>query len=214
MDVTIGQQTIALGAVYFPVDNTSSAYGDAEQLSNELLQNMGVLQNKFSRMLLVGDFNGKVKQFRQTGKPSTNGVLIEELINATNTVLLNTSEKCSGTTTWRRGEQTSTIDYAICSSDLYSDITSMLVDEDQKFSVGSDHNFLIIETKVTLEQQQDSPLNKKSALNITINTDWKHFESAVNECFSDWDKSNGTKHQSISDQSCKITNCMPQVVQQ
>ena len=102
--------TMALGIVYFPVDNVASLHDDAVQLHNELLQNIGELQHRYANILLIGDFNGKSTIFRKPGKPSSNGPLIDNLTEATDMVLLNSSEKCTGTITWARGAQQSTID--------------------------------------------------------------------------------------------------------
>ncbi len=113
-----GKEHLVIGVTYFPVDNVPSLYNDAEALANELVQNIGTLQSTYDNIVLVGDYNGKAHNFRKNGKKSQNGCLIDNLIETTNLILLNESDKCTGTTTWSFGEKESTIDYFMCSQSI------------------------------------------------------------------------------------------------
>ncbi len=142
--VKTGQCDMAIGVVYFPNDNVSDKADVAKELQQELIENVATLKSSFENILLVGDFNGKTKSCRPTDTKSSNGELLDTLVVVTSMVNLNTSEKCNGKFTWRQGDRTSVIDYALCSEGLFKDIDSMVVDEDQEVSIGSDHIFLIL----------------------------------------------------------------------
>lgn len=182
--------TIAIGVVYFPVDNKPEKYDDAQKLQDELVQNIGNLQNTYDKIILVGDFNGKIRQFRAPKKQSSNGDLLEDLVDITDMIILNTDEKCTGEVTWNRGPLKSVIDYALCSSAMYDTIESMCIDEEQHYSIGSDHNFFIIKAhlpgKTSKASRPQPKCNKVNTWNIKDNTNWSNFETAVNKCFSDW----------------------------
>ena len=183
-----GNDTIALGITYFPVDNQTKSADSAQALQAELIENIAKLQQDFSNIILIGDFNGKVTTF-SGGKPSSNGVLIEGLVESTNFNVLNESEKCSGKITWHRNSQSSTIDYVLCSDDMLHSITSMVIDEDQHVSVGSDHYVIILKAnfsakhKPTSTNETNVPIEK---WNIRDTTDWDTFGSACDELFSKW----------------------------
>ena len=192
-----GNLEVAIGIVYFPQDNDTASSQNATDLCNELVQNIGELQNKFTNILLLGDFNGKVTKFRQSGKPSSNGVLLENLITATDTVLVNTTDKCRGSITWSRGPQSSTIDYAISSSHLFNNVETMIVDEDQDYSIGSDHNTIVLKIKVAKSNPDiNSTSPQVQKWNILNNSNWAAYRTAIANSFSDWDV---TEHRSVDE---------------
>ncbi len=196
IDITIGSLTIALGVVYFPVDNKLEQYDAAQLLHNEIIQNVAELQQSYKHILVIGDFNGKVSAFLDGNKKSSNGKLIENIIDVTDLTLLNTDEKCTGKITWSKGVQESVIDYAMCSSDLYSFTHSMIVDEEKLFSMGSDHNFLVINLNLpstSIHQPSNQPCEPEiRKWNITEKSDWKHFECVSKELFKDWNSASLT----------------------
>ena len=145
----IGKSSLALGVVYFPVDNNTNRREDATQLRDELLTNIAELQNRFDHILLVGDFNGKLSMYKNPTTNSFNGELMDTFLEATDLCLLNNSDKCTGQVTWSRGQLQSTIDYAFCSPTMFKMVESLIIDEDHNYSLGSDHNFFIIKLKAS-----------------------------------------------------------------
>ena len=187
----IEKSIVAIGVVYFPMDNVAGLYEDASELQNELLQNITELQHSFANILLIGDFNGKTTDFRKTGKPSSNGVLLDNLIEASDMVLLNSRDKCTDTITWSRREHNSTIGYALCSVNMLDTVASMLVDEDHSYSLGSDHNFIIINANIKkMPTKAPSTINKTNSKmqkwNIAKDTDWLLYHNCIVQVFSDW----------------------------
>ena len=188
MSIKVLDTTIALGVVYFPVDNLGDRAEDAQRLHYELIQNVGTLENKFDKVLLVGDFNGKIKSCRDPSRPSSNGQLLDHMVDVTELVVLNESSKCSGSITWSRGQQTSTIDYVLCSTPMYDITKSLCIDESQQYSLGSDHNFLLVD--VLLESRKKPLHDDKCEVlkwNIKNDTDWTAFQSEIKERLANWD---------------------------
>ena len=103
ISVKVGKSALALGVVYFPIDNNTNCREDAIQLRDELLTNIAELQNSYERILLVGDFNGKMSMFKNPNAISFNGELMDTFLEATDLHLLNNSDKCTGKVTWSRG---------------------------------------------------------------------------------------------------------------
>ena len=146
--IRIANTPIAIGITYFPQDNIKACEDSATELHNELIQNVAELETVYDNILLLGDFNGKVSQFKPPGQKSSNGNLVENIQNTTNMINLNVDDKCEGKITWQRGALSSTIDYALCSNKLYEVIRGVKVDEEQSYSIGSDHNFMVIDIEI------------------------------------------------------------------
>ena len=192
INLKIRKCNIVVGIVYFPVDNLTNKADEAQDLQAELIVNVASLQEKFKNVVLMGDFNGKLADLRKNQR-SSNGDLLEDIIEVTGLVPLNLSEKCSGQTTWVRGPLSSTIDYALCSEELEQKVNSMLIDEDHEYALGSDHNVILI--KATVSAQNNMPVKSQPEVpmqkwNIKDTTNWVQFEVASESCFSDWNSNN------------------------
>ena len=193
ISVKVNRLTIAIGVTYFPVDNKSDKFESAQKLQQELVENIADLQNKFDKVILLGDFNGKIAEFRIPGKVSSNGTLLENLAESTDMVILNVDTKCTGETTWQRGPLKSVIDYVLCPQNMYNYIEYLCIDEEQNFSVGSDHNFLILKAHLPLDSEvttaKKEEKEKINKWNINNDTNWSAFTSKINECFASWNPS-------------------------
>jgi hypothetical protein len=196
ISVKVGKSTMAIGVTYFPVDNLSKFYDESKHLQNELLQNIAELQTCHDNVLLMGDFNGKVAKFRQPGHSSSNGVLLDDLIEVSDMILLNDSNKCTGSVTWWRGKQQSVIDYALCTPHMMDCIESILIDEGHIYSLGSDHNFIIIKANIKAASTNRDKAPFTSKWNLSSNTDWSKYQATADDCFAGWDSTN---HDNIDD---------------
>ena len=72
---------------------------DAKLLQQELIENIAEIGNKYKNILVVGDFNGKSGAFRPDNKQSSNGLLVDNLVDVADLVMLTTSSLSQGTTT-------------------------------------------------------------------------------------------------------------------
>ena len=72
----------------FPGDNMKDKTEAAIMVQQELLQNIAELENQYDKVLLVGDFKAKIRDFRDINYHSSNGELLEHLIEVTEMVVL------------------------------------------------------------------------------------------------------------------------------
>ena len=185
ISMKVDKVLFAVGVVYLPVDNVPSNKEAACLLYDELIENVARLQQHFQNIILFGDFNGKLDKFRGT-KPSSNGKMLENLIEATNMVVMNTSDKCQGQVTWHRGPLSSTIDYMLVNDHVNDLIQNVLIDEEQIYSLGSDHNFITSIINVPTARQANET-DSISKWNISEKTSWTRFENQMNEALAKLD---------------------------
>ncbi|KAH6945254.1 hypothetical protein HPB50_007682 [Hyalomma asiaticum] len=91
-------------------------------------------------ILLLGDFNGHIQCI--DGYQDRNGELMIRCSQELSLDRVNLRANCQGEFTWCARNSRTTIDYALVSSKLGAHITQMHIDEDGRFSLGSDHNRL------------------------------------------------------------------------
>ena len=140
------------------------------------------------KVLLVGDFNGKVTPFEDPSKQTSNGKVIENILDVTELVLLNTDKECTYKTTLSRGLLNSVI--VMCFEEIWDSVDTMTIDEEKLYSIGSDHNFIainrIIPTSIDQAQKNDNS-EQIVKLDISENTNWKAFALTTRAIFADWD---------------------------
>ncbi|KAH6947304.1 hypothetical protein HPB50_018362 [Hyalomma asiaticum] len=86
----------------------------------------------------MGDFNGHLQAL--DGFQDFNGDLVDLTARDLNLEIANLRDDCEGEFTWCARNSRSCIDYVLMSPKLSRHVTSVAIDEDGKFSVGSDHN--------------------------------------------------------------------------
>ena len=94
----------------------------------------------------------------------------------------------------------STIDYAIFSESLHQIIVDIVIDEEQQYSIGSDHNFMIINIELPAQNGENVRANQPEKVqkwNINDNTNWYAFQNVTKEMFKDWDVSSFTNADDI-----------------
>ena len=149
-----------------------NAYGVQENSSiSEIIEFYAILDQEIEESIsnnclicLQMDANGKLGNEIINGDPnslSLNGCLLLELISRKSLVIVNASDKCNGIITRMKVKgritEESVIDYFIVCQELYSLVSSMLVDEERKHVltryyksngvtkvVKSDHNILLL----------------------------------------------------------------------
>ena len=174
-----------VGVTYFPndgIDKDNSSF-----LMTELIENISQLQSKGHHCILLGDFNGKIGEYRVEGKASFNGDLLEKLIETADMKVLNKSPLCTGKYTWHRGSTKTTIDYALISSSLENNIDSVIIDEVGDYDLGSDHNTICVSFNSS-ECKNNAPL-VKNIMKWKINEvkDWSAFRLALSAKFANFE---------------------------
>ena len=81
--------------------------------------------------MLLGDYNGKMSEFRKQSKESSTRKLLEDIIETTKMKVINTSERCTGKFTWFDKSWSSVINYALVTEDHYAKLKSMVMDKDR-----------------------------------------------------------------------------------
>ena len=173
-------------------------YGKQESYDNDKTQDeFDALQDQIlayqmngDEVILLGDFNAKVGQDGvgiQGGDPTTsrNGKMLKNLIENTQTIMLNSQPICKGK--WTRvnsknPEERSILDYVIVSPTAIPAITSMTIDEEEihKFrspGTKSDHNTIYIDINMKLAKTETKSTHEKWKVNQLTN--WHQFNSTL-----------------------------------
>ena len=87
------------------------------------------MQSKNWTIFLLGDFNGHLQEL--DGADNVNGTKLQSFAMQNNLIIGNLMDTCDGKVTWSRGEQSSTIDYALIQDSTWYMVTHMTVDEDE-----------------------------------------------------------------------------------
>ncbi|KAG0427352.1 hypothetical protein HPB47_025592 [Ixodes persulcatus] len=133
----IARQEVAVLVVYL-LTWTSSG-----EKNSELVKCFERDYHKLGRTtIMMGDFNAHLEKFNE--RKDYNGKLLLDMVEHLDMEVVNTENKCTGTTTWTAREMSSTINYYLMSPDLYDKLRYMKLDEDGDRSLGSDHNWLLI----------------------------------------------------------------------
>ena len=53
----------------------------ADEIKQELIQNMAEIKNDCKNILILGDFNRKTKLFKENNKKRANGLLLDNLVD-------------------------------------------------------------------------------------------------------------------------------------
>ena len=114
--------------------------------------------------MALGDFNAKLGSefiLDDTHERSANGDILSQIIERKELIVVNGTEKCSGTWTRQNNlneQEKSVIDYVLVNEDLYNHIDHMEIDEEKTFcpfrttklkngvkTAYSDHNSIVID---------------------------------------------------------------------
>ncbi|KAH9376412.1 hypothetical protein HPB48_022091 [Haemaphysalis longicornis] len=93
-------------------------------------------------ILLVGDFNAHIEDLGD--RPNASGNLLLGLAEDEGLVIGNLTGKCTGRVTWAVRDLQSCIDYCLMSEGLYAVLDAMIIHEDGKGNLGSDHNRIVL----------------------------------------------------------------------
>ena len=124
--------------------------------------------------LVIGDFNAKLgTQYipNDIHEQSSNGLLLSKIIERRQLIVLNGSDKCSGT--WTRqnnknSDEKSVLDYVLVQGEFYEYITKMNIDKDKficpfttttsktgsVITTNSDHNSIVVDLRIKKRQYQ------------------------------------------------------------
>ena len=99
-------------------------------------------------ILVLGDFNAHIELIGYQ-KLNKNGKTILNILEKCDLVMLNLDDsKTTGTVTWQRGEQKSTIDYVMTNFSMFGKVKYMQIDECQEIIAISDHNLIYVNIEI------------------------------------------------------------------
>lgn len=111
---------------------------------------MEEIQQKAQRLegnyIMVGDFNGHIGIIGQQNV-NENGRKLLSLSEELNLTILNCDLECKGEVTWERGDQQSSIDFALVNSNFYKHFVEMIIDEEGEEYDLSDHKLITVKFK-------------------------------------------------------------------
>lgn len=116
------------------------------------------------QVLLLGDFNGHIEPI--DGYQDRNGELLLCCAQELRLEIANLRTDCEGETTWCARNARSTIDYALVSPRLAARITRMHIDEDGSFSLGSDHNRLLLSFSASARHENRLPPQQRPGMRL------------------------------------------------
>ncbi|KAH7948527.1 hypothetical protein HPB52_024084 [Rhipicephalus sanguineus] len=138
MKGTLGNLELAIGLVYLWTG------ADSYQKNVETL---GCVERDIQTIglptIIIGDFNAHIEDL--DGKTDRMGRYLLDWADKEGLVILNTSDKCVGKTTWAVSDKQTCIDYCLVSPILFPRVVGMSIDTTGAQSVGSDHNSIWIE---------------------------------------------------------------------
>ena len=148
----------------------------------QLLDDTSRLNAMGYEILLMGDFNGRcVGVCEHTGKnklcslPSYNGSRLLQFIDASQMIVANTMNCCTGHFTRILNNQRSAIDYVFLTKSLSENVSSVVIDDSGRFDLHSDH-VLIRLTLICKPIVQKKTQNEKCVWKINDKTDWTLFQ--------------------------------------
>ncbi|KAH7982225.1 hypothetical protein HPB52_003503 [Rhipicephalus sanguineus] len=112
-------------------------------------------------VLLMGDFTGHLQAL--DGFQDFNGDLVDLTARELNLEIANLRSDCEGEFTWCARNSHSCIDYVLMSPKLSRHVTSITIDEEGKFSVGSDHNRIKLTLSTSAWRQKRTDCRESAA---------------------------------------------------
>ena len=126
------------------------------KLNQEIMREIVRLVNNVldKDIIVLGDFNAHIEIIGYQ-KLNKNGEIILNILEKSNLVMLNLDEiKTTGTVTWQRGNQKSTIDYVLTNFSMFDKIRFMKIDEDQDEIAISNLNLIYVNIEIRNERKK------------------------------------------------------------
>ena len=204
-----GITNIAMGVIYGKQESASA--NEAEEQFQNLTTQVNLYQ-KTHKVILLGDLNAKIEMKTQD-KPgcnqqtSRNGKMLDNLINNTNTTVVNKLSTHQGT--WTRvnrknNKEKSIIDYIIVSKSIEDKVTESKTDAGQEYLITglnpTDHNVITATIDTKMQTNQEKTRKWKTG----TKEQWKIFNQMLKD---QWEKEH-QPNKNINTLQKNITTCM------
>ena len=178
------EQDLVIGGIYSPCEESvskTSISNFVREVEKDLVE---IRDNICKDIIMVGDFNAHVGADEEgiTGnneKTGINGQEYRRFFKERELVLCNNTSKCTGQWTRIQGETKSILDLTVCTKSTYESLTSMEIDDTDRFSIESkkakiDHKLTLV--KIKLEPIREE---KRSKQILICNGEWEKFRESL-----------------------------------
>ena len=147
---------IRIGIVY-AAQETKAKKKDLERMYKRIERQILIAEEEGQKLIIVGDFNAKVGEIKSGNKEevSTAGKILKEMMERTNSKMINSLDMAKGKWTRVEGNKRSILDYLIMSNEDISNINKIEIDEEKRWGMYrvdknhkvtySDHNCILAE---------------------------------------------------------------------
>lgn len=154
--VNIGEEFYIVGTVYMATGNTRETELWNEKISECIHKDIWEINQKMNGnipIIIGGDFNAHIIEFG--GREDKNGTLLKQMCEMNCLNMGNLLPECEGKITWQRGSQRTTIDYVLLNDIATRMLKKISIDEDGLWSVGSDHNRILVTLNTCTQKEQE-----------------------------------------------------------
>jgi hypothetical protein len=188
------QDNVAIGFTYLAPEGEKNVEWN-NSIEEQLTQDMASLREAGNRVMLIGDFNGHIKEgdggVRQgDNRTDTNGQRIKNIMRSQNLIMMNKSTKCQGKWTFMRKNQKSIVDYVLADEDVAEQIKGMIIDDEaERWTIDSDHSWIQVELEG--EMQKKAKIRKERRWKIHAKTNWQEFQREMAKELVTWEAMEG-----------------------
>jgi len=181
-----GGERIAIGGVYVASGSGKKEWNN--ELYRILEEDVLALKTAGWRVVVVGDFNGHVGKIVKGNweEVNANGKKLLKFSEEMDLTIVNTTNKCTGVWTWMRGEQRSVIDFILADEDILRGIESMVVDDEGRWEVGSDHNISWVVVSMKDSEKGMVTPGETGSWIINDRTEWEEFRKGLSNRLTGW----------------------------
>ena len=158
---------------YMTVEGQNAQFENKKKY--DILQKF-VSEHGTERIIVMGDMNGHIGILGE--RINENGELLRGFCEEMRLEIFNETI-ANGRITWQSRDSTSAIDYVLASIEARERVTSMSIDEEGCFNVGSDHNLLLVEYRYRV-RKCESRVCKKRKKWCLRNMNWEKFKEDMN----------------------------------
>ena len=143
---TLTSMKVTIILIYLSVIRSASERKSNQEIMTEIGRGISHCDDD-EFVFIMGDFNAHVGIIGDQ-KLNYNGKIVLDIMTENNMIMLNDTDKCTGTYTWSRGQSKSVIDFVLVNSLSLGICDQMDLDEQQAQFDLTDHNLIEISLKL------------------------------------------------------------------
>ena len=178
---------LAIGLVYLPSGADPLQWGAS--LHDALKSDIAEVHNLGYKCMLMGDFNAHVTldPLGDLTGLNTNGHFLSNIHNDGLLTVLNFHPKCTGTYTWTRATQATTVDYILTDPTLTPFLDHLTIDElQEKWTIGADHCMIEIQPQWPTKRKVPHLQRFLPRWSLSHDTDWSTYRTQLSATLQPW----------------------------